>query len=68
MRTWRVGDLAHYLVKRDMEGPAQQLRAQGVAGEDFVGLTSEMLQNDLRFSAFTAQKLLRLRDAYLAGL
>ena len=26
------------------------------------------MQKDLRFSAFTAQKLLRIRDAYLADL
>ena len=41
---------------------------QGVAGEDFVALTSEVLQKDLRVSAFTAHKLLRLRDAFLGGL
>ena len=66
MRSWSVGDLASFFAKRDMEGPAQRLREQGVAGEDFVDFTSEQLQQDLRFSAFAAHKLLRIRDAYLA--
>ena len=52
--------------KRDMEGPAQRLREHGVDGEDFADCTPELLQQDLRFSAFAARKLLRIRDAYLA--
>ena len=67
MRTWTVAALADFFVKRDMEGPAQQLRAQGVAGADIVAFTLEQLTKDLRFSAFTAKKLLRLRDAFLDG-
>ena len=43
MRSWSVGDLASFLAKRDMEGPAQRLREQGVDGEDFVGCTPELL-------------------------
>jgi hypothetical protein len=65
MRSWSVGELASFFAKRDMEGPAQRLRVQGVAGEDFVDFTPELLQQDLRFPAFTARKLLRIRDAYL---
>ena len=47
--------------------PAQQLQAQGVAGEDFVDLTAQVMQTDLRLSPFTARKLVRIRDAYLMG-
>ena len=65
--TWSVADLARFLVQADMEGPAQQLRAQGVAGCDFVGATVSVLHNDMRMSPFTSKKLLRIRDAYLAG-
>jgi len=50
-----------------MEGPAQQLRAQGVAGADMVASTLDLLKQDLRLSAFTAKKLLRIRDAFLDG-
>ena len=60
MRSWSVAELATFLVKHDLAGPAQQLRAQGVAGP-------AVLQTDLRFSAFAAHKLLRIRDAYLSG-
>ena len=67
MRSWSVGDLASFLAKRDMEGPAQRLREQGVDGEDFVDCAPELLQQDLRFSAFAARKRVRIRDAYLAG-
>jgi len=54
-----------FLTKKDMEAPAQQLRAQGVAGEDFASMTAQVLQKDLRFSAFTARKLVQIRDTYL---
>ena len=65
MRGWPVGELATFFVKRDTHCPAQQLRMQGVAGEGFVDLAPGLLQSDLRFSAFTAHKLVRVRDAYL---
>ena len=67
MRSWSVRDLALFLSKADMEGPAQHLRAQGCAGEDFLHFTDTDLKQDLRTSPFTAKKLLRIRDAYLAG-
>ena len=67
MRAWSVRELALFLTKADMEGPAQQLRAQGVAGEDFLHFTATDLKQDLRTTPFTAKKLLRIRDAYLAG-
>ena len=67
MRSWSIGALADFFVKRDMEGPAQQLRAQGVAGADMVASTLDLLKQDLRLSAFTAKKLLRIRDAFLDG-
>ena len=68
MRTWSVAALSRFLVKADMEVPAQQLRAQGVSGDDFVDATFSVLHNDLRMSPFTSKKLLRIRDAYLVGL
>ena len=58
-------DLASFFIRRDMAGPAQQLQAQGVAGEDFLDLIARVLQSDLRLSPFTARKLVRIRDAYL---
>ena len=67
MRTWSVAALARFLVKADMEVPAQQLRAQGVSGDDFVDATFSVLHMDLRMSPFTSKKLLRIRDAFLAG-
>ena len=67
MRTWSVAGLTRFLVQAGMEVPAQQLRAQGVSGEDFVDVTASVLQTDLRMSPFTSKKLLRIRDAYLAG-
>jgi len=60
MRSWSVGALADFFVKRDMEGPAQQLRAQGVAGADMVASTLDLLKQDLRLSGLTAKKLLRI--------
>ena len=66
MRSWSVRDLASFFAKQDMEGPAQQLQAQGVSGEDFVNFTPAVLTQELRLSVFTARKLLRIRDAYLA--
>ena len=67
MRAWSVKDLASFFAQRDMEGPAQQLQLQGVAGMDFVELSSEELQTDVRSSASSARKLVRIRDAYLSG-
>ena len=64
--SWSVGELARFLAKKDMEGPAQQLRTQGVAGEDFSAMTEQVLQKELHFSTFTSRKLIKIRDTYLA--
>ena len=66
LMSWSVGELARFLTKKDMEGPAQQLRTQGVAGEDFAAVTEQVLHKELHLSTFTSRKLIKIRDTYLA--
>ena len=66
LKSWSVSELAYFLTKKDMEGPAQHLRAQGVSGADFAAMTEQMLQQELRLSIFTARKLVHVREAHLA--
>ena len=67
MKSWTTKELSEFVKRKDLEGPSQQLRAQGVSGEDFFSLTQEELQHDLRLTPFTARKLARIRDAFLAS-
>ena len=66
LKSWSVSELAYFLAKKDMDGPAQHLRAQGASGADFAAMTEQMLQQELRLSIFTARKLVHVREAHLA--
>ncbi len=67
MQSWSASELAAFLRKKDLEGPAKQLFEQGVSGEDFAGLTDETLTKELRLTVFAAKKLLRLRTTFLTN-
>ena len=43
------------------------MRQQGVSGEDFLTVTQDVLVQELRLSLFTAKKLARLRDEFVAA-
>ena len=62
---WAVADVASFLRQHDLSGPANVLFANGVNGVDFLEMTSRILQDELRLSAFAARKVLRARDGYL---
>ena len=63
-----VDQLAEFLAVRDLCGPAEAMRASGVAGADLLawGNASEV-QVDVRLTPFAARKVLAARDEFLAS-
>ncbi len=66
MAAWTVSELASFLNSQDLSGPSGQLRHHGVSGEDFLSITAGVLTKELGLSKFTAKKLERLRDVFVA--
>ena len=65
MATWTVEDVASFLKKHDLVGPAAYLADNGVDGLDLLDLTFATLTSDLRCTPFAARKVVRARDAFL---
>ena len=66
MAAWGVDQLADFLTTKDLRGPAEVLRASGVAGADLLAWdTATELQVDLKLTPFAARKVLATRDAFL---
>ena len=54
-----------FLTARDLEGPATYLQTQGVNGSDFLSLSGETLEKELRCTPFAAKKILGARELFL---
>ena len=67
MRTWQVEDVLRFAKAKDLAGPAAGLYASGVNGADLLDLDEATLVDDVRLTPFAARKLIRARDAFLAG-
>ena len=67
MATWSADGVSSFARARDLVGPAAVLFASGVNGGDLLDLDEAALVTDVRLTPFAAQKLVRARDAYLAG-
>ena len=68
MSSWGVDQLAAFLERHDLRGPADALRASGVAGADLLALNTDVeLQKDLKLTPFAARKVLAVRDRFLAS-
>ena len=67
MQTWSVDNVVSFLQGRDLAGPASSLRTSGMDGADLLTLDEDVLVKDVRVTPFGARKILRARDAFLAG-
>ena len=67
MKSFSVDRLGAFLRSRDLAGPASSLFASGVDGADMLDMTQELLVKELRLTGLAARKVLRARDAFLAG-
>ena len=68
MASWRVEQTAELLALRDLRGPAEAMRASGVAGIDLLAWsTASEVQADLKLTPFAARKVLAARDELLAS-
>lgn len=68
MASWRVDQTAEFLALRDLRGPAEAMRASGVAGIDLLAWsTAGEVQADLKLTPFAARKVLAARDELLAS-
>ena len=65
MSAWTVAELQSFLTASDLEGPATYLQTQGVNGSDFLSLTGETLEKELRCTPFAAKKILGVRQLFL---
>ena len=57
-------ETACFLEECDLCGPAQVCQANGVCGEDLLGMTTATLVEDLRCTPIAARKVLGARDRY----
>ena len=64
---WQVKEVVAFLGAKDLAGPAAGLFASGVAGADLLEVDEATLVRDVRLTPFAARKVLRARDAFLAG-
>ncbi len=67
MEKWSVDEVVPFAPARDLAGPSAVLHASGVNGADLLALDEAVLVNDVRLTPFGARKVLRARDAFLAG-
>lgn len=67
MAAWQVKEVVAFVQARDLAGPAASLFASGVAGADLPDVDEETLVRDVRLTPSAARKVLRARDAFLAG-
>ena len=67
MQNWTVADVQVFLKARDLRGLADLCYASGVNGADIASFSLETVAEELRMTPFQAKKLLRARDAFLAG-
>ena len=65
MRRWTAAAVSVCLKANDLEGVASTLYMNGVRGRDLLNLSSEVLQFDLRLSAFVSHRVLAARDLSL---
>ena len=66
MSSWGVDQLADFLSSKDLRGPAEAMRASGVAGVDLLAWRGAAeLQADLKLTPFAARKVLAVRDELL---
>ena len=66
MRRWRAADVTAFLTAKDLAGPAEVLFKNGVAGKDFETMNTAIMKEDLRLSAFAADKIVAVRAEFLA--
>ena len=67
MAAWRASEVVAFAKAKDLAGPAAVIFASGMDGEDFLCADEAMLVKDVRLTPFAARKLLRAREAFLAG-
>ena len=67
MRSWTATEVVAFAKARDLAGPAATLFASSVDGADLLGMTQGVLVRQVRLTPFAAAKVLRVRDAFLAG-
>ena len=65
--TWTVAHVKTFLSARDLRGLAEVCYSNGVNGMDLAGFAPETLGEELRLTPFQVKKLLKARDAFLAG-
>ena len=68
MRTWSASGVVSWALAQDLEGPSAVLFASSVNGADLLEMTAELLVKEVRLTPFAARKVLRARDAFLAGM
>ena len=68
MRIWTAAEVVAFAKARDLPGPAATLFASSVDGADLLGVYQEVLVTEVRLTPFADAKVLRVRDAFLAGL
>ena len=65
MSAWTVAELKSFLTAHDLEGPATYLQTQGVNSSDFLYLSGETLEKELRCTPFAAKKIFGARELFL---
>ena len=65
MQGWSVADATGFFETRDAAALGEVLPANSVDGKDLLQVTQKVLKDDLRISAFGAQKIRALRQAFL---
>ena len=67
MQAWCCRDLSEHLKRRDLEGPAAVLFANGCRGSDLLAMAEDELVRDVGSSRFAARRVRRARDSLLSG-
>ena len=65
MMSWSVAQVTSFFESKDAAALGDMLAANSVQGADLLKLTSESLQEGLRFNSFGALKVCKLRDSFL---
>ena len=64
--TWTAVEVKEALRAKDLEGPSNVLFHNGVRGQDFLELTCDVMQSDLRMSKLASTNVMRARAACLS--
>ena len=67
MRAWSASEVVSWARARDLEGLSAVLFASSVNGADLLEAPADVLVKEVRLTPFAAGKVLRARDAFLAG-